>query len=225
MGKMRDRYFGRECSRGEYIADAVIHVVGCIGAWPAAGMLVAATLSRQNPTLPFAALVYGASLILMLWASAAYNLARRPRLKECLRRLDHAAIFVMIAGTYTPFALAALRGPLGLGLLALVWAVALSGVALKLLRPRRYERLALALYLALGWCGLPLIRRLVDTLPGSAFVLLAAGGILYTGGVAFYKWERLPYHNAIWHAFVLAAAACHYASVYQVLTLPPRALV
>ena len=116
------------------------------------------------------------------------------------------AIYLLIAGTYTPFALVALGDRAGLGLLGTVWMVALAGSALAWLRPRQFERTGIVLYLALGWIGLPLLDRLI-----------AAGGMLYTAGVGFHLWHRLPGHNAVWHGFVLAAAACHYFAVLNTL--------
>lgn len=199
------------------VADSVVHIIGCLSSVAAAIVLLARVLPRADMTVTAAALVYAAGLIAMLWASAAYNLAPNRDWKARLRRCDHAAIFLMIAGTYTPFALIGLGGPAGWQLLAVVWAVAIAGIALKLCFPGRFERLAIALYLALGWAGLPLGRELLIALPGDVFVLLVAGGAIYTAGVAFYLWERWPCHNAVWHCCVLAAAACHYGAVLELM--------
>jgi hemolysin III len=144
-------------------------------------------------------------------------LATHPGWKEEIRRYDHAAIFLMIAGTYTPFALIAVGGTIGLGLLILVWLVAIGGMMLKLLRPRRFDRASVVLYLALGWVILPAMGLVVATLPTSALVLLVVGGLLYTVGVAFHVWETLPYQNAVWHGFVLVAASCHFVAVLRVV--------
>jgi len=204
-------------SARERLIDAAVHALGV----PAAPVAVVVLLMAVTPTgeaaAVLAAAVYGAGLIAMLWLSAAYNLVGDPERKERIRRLDHAAIFLMIAGTYTPFALVSLGGRMGLGLLALVWLVALAGAALKLLRPRRYERSTTVLYLALGWIGLPLAGLLVAALPAASLLLLGAGGLLYSAGVAFHLWDSLPYQNAVWHALVLAAAACHYVAVLTTL--------
>ncbi len=188
-----------------------------VGSILASVFLVLSVLRGADPAAVLASLVYGIGLVAMLWSSAAYHLTCHPRLKEWFRRCDHAAIFLMIAGTYTPFAIAGLGGAIGWTLLSFVWIVAVFGMALKLLRPRRRDRWSVALYLALGWAGLPVAGRLWEALPGEVFALLGAGGVLYTVGVAFYLWERLPGHNAIWHGFVLAAAVCHYLAVMQVL--------
>ena len=153
----------------------------------------------------------------MLACSALYNLTPEGARKRLFRRLDHAAIFLMIAGTYTPFALVAVGGSLGTGLLALVWTAAAGGAAAELLRLRRHDGLSVAAYLLLGWSVLPALGPLSAALSPAGLALLVAGGVLYSVGVVFHLWTRLPYHNAVWHGFVLAAAACHYAAVLRAL--------
>lgn len=160
--------------------------------------------------------IYGSGLLAMLSCSALYNINGHA-LSPLWRRLDHAAIFVMIAGTYTPFAAIAIGGAWGTGLLIYVWAVALAGAALKLFCPGRLERLSLAAYLLLGWTILPIIDRLAAVISPEALAWLLAGGVLYTTGVLFYRWRSLRYHRAIWHGFVLSAAACQYVAVLQVI--------
>ncbi|MGE3904564.1 MAG: hemolysin III family protein, partial [Reyranellaceae bacterium] len=155
----------------------------------------------------------------MLICSAAYNLARNSRRRALLRRFDHAAIFAMIAGTYTPFTTLRLDGGWGAGLTAAVWTVATIGIALKLWKPHLVERASIPLYLALGWTIVVAVNPLLGALDPSTLVLLAVGGLLYTLGVAFHVWERLPYQNAAWHACVLAAAAVHYAAVIDAVFL------
>lgn len=195
----------------------MIHGLGVAAAPLAALALLHAVVSAGDARAIFSAAVYGAALVATFAVSAAYNLAVRQQWKEAIRRYDHAAIFSMIAGTYTPFALVGIGGPLGGGLFASVWLLALAGMAFKLLWPRRLDRASVAFYLALGWLGLPATGALIATLPAVAIGLLGIGGVLYTLGVAFHLCERLPHHNTIWHALVLAAAACHYTAVYAVL--------
>lgn len=204
-------------TRNERRADAVVHGAGVMAAVVGVVALTRAAVAGGDGAVMAAAAVYGAGLLAMLGMSAAYNTARRPAWKEALRRCDHAAIYVMIAGTYTPFAVIGVGGATGGALLAVVWALALVGVAAKVLRPRRFERSSLVMYLALGWIGLPAVGLLIAALPLSALVLILAGGVLYTAGVVFHVWEALAYQNAVWHAFVLAAAACHYAAVFVVV--------
>jgi hemolysin III len=158
-------------------------------------------------------LVYCAGLMAMIGCSALYHLSGATPSKALFRRLDHAAIFLMIAGTYTPFALNTIGGFEGFSLLAFVWVCAVCGIILKLSNPGTIERASVAFYLLLGWSGFAMANHLLSAVPTRTLLLLAAGGILYTVGVVFYLSERLPYHKAIWHGFVLSAAACHYLAV------------
>ena len=145
--------------------------------------------------------------------SAAYHLNRSPRWREPLRRLDHGAIYLKIAGTYTPFAALSLPWAVGGWLLTAVWTAAGLGVALKLAAPRRFEIASIPLYLALGWAGLWVWADVTRAISPPALALLGGGGVLYTAGVAFHLWERLPFHNAIWHLHVLLATALMFAAV------------
>jgi hemolysin III len=204
-------------SRNERLVDGAVHILGVTGSAVAIVVLFDTVLSTGDKVSILSAGLYGAGLVAMLWLSAAYNLISQSKWKEAIRRYDHAGIFLMIAGTYTPFALIAIGGVAGHALFALVWLAAVAGMLLKLLRPRRLERTSVALYLALGWFGLPLVKLVIAALPNSTLALLGIGGLLYTAGVAFHLWERLPFQNAIWHSFVLAAAGCHYVAVLKVL--------
>jgi hemolysin III len=213
----------RPYSRPEELADRCIHVLGVgLGIGAALALTWRAALTGDARLL-LATAIYALGLIAMLTCSALYNLAPASPRKEWLRRFDHAAIFAMIAGTYTPFLVARMGGGWGFGLLAFVWLVAAIGITLALLRPRRFERLELAAYLLLGWCILLARGPLVDTVAWPAILLLVAGGLLYTFGVVFHLWQRLGYHNAIWHGLVLAAAACHYAAVLLGVVMPGSA--
>jgi len=158
-------------------------------------------------------LIYGFGLLGMLTASAAYNLTRPSRLKAHLRHLDHAMIFVMIAGTYTPFALNALDPAVGVPLCAAVWGLAGVGIGLNLSWHAGFERVSLALYLGMGWLLLVVVRSLIVALPSEVLGLLLAGGVVYSLGSLIYASRGFPFHNAIWHALVLTAAALHMAAV------------
>ena len=198
-------------------ADAAVHAAGlALGLAGCAG-LAAAALSRPDagPRLLAGLGLYAAGLVAMLACSALYNLAgdEPPARKRLLRRLDRAAIFLMIAGTYTPFALVAIGGAWGAGLLAFVWAVAIAGIAAELLGVRRSARLSVAAYLLLGWSILPALGPLAAAVSPPGVALLAAGGVLYSVGAGFHLWRGMPFQNAVWHGFVLVAAACHYAAV------------
>lgn len=205
-------------SPSEWRLDALVHVVGvALGIAACIGLAVVA-LPVADLTVLVSLTVYGTGLLAMLSCSALYNVADLGPRKELWRRLDHAAIFVMIAGTYTPFAAIAIGGAWGTGLLVFVWTVAAVGMVLKLLHPGRLETLSIAAYLLLGWTILIAIDRLIAAVSLSALVLLVAGGILYSVGVLFYRWDGLPYNRAVWHGFVLAAAACQYIAVMDVIT-------
>ncbi len=199
-------------TRLEHIADACVHAVGIVFSLAGTAFLLVTAL-RTLPAADIAGLiVYCIGLIGMFAASAAYNFSAHGRLKEILRRLDHSAIYVMIAGSYTPFAIA-VGGGAGGFMLAAVWAIAIFGVGLKLRFPRRFDNLSIALYLAQGWLVLLAIGPVTATLPSDALWLLVIGGIVYTAGVPFHLWERLRYHNAIWHLFVLGGAACQFFAI------------
>jgi hemolysin III len=209
----------RAYGRGEAIADRYVHLVGLIAAVIGSAVLVSEAAQRTGALILVSVAIYGVGLIFMIGASALYNHAGPSRCKEWFRRLDHAAIFLMIAGTYTPFVLVRMGGPWGLGIAGFVWLAAIAGVVLKLLYPRRLEGISTALYLALGWVIAVAPGQLFAAVPLTAFILLAAGGLLYCLGIVFHLWQRLPYHNAIWHGFVLGAAGCHFFAVLQGVVL------
>lgn len=204
-----------EYTRCERVVDAWIHGAGiAFSAAVTAGFLVAAGIFLTP--LDVAGLgIYCAGMIGMFVSSASYNMVRRHSLKAILRRVDHSAIFVMTAGTYTPFALLKIGGTAGYALLAAVWLIAAAGVYLKLRHLHRIERISIALYLIQGWLIVLVFDPLMASLSARALTLLIAGGCLYTIGVVFHLWERLKFHNAIWHAFVLCAAVCHAGAVWD----------
>ncbi|WP_288584182.1 hemolysin III family protein [uncultured Methylobacterium sp.] len=198
------------------LADGIVHVVGVsLGVIGAVALTISAVLSKLSPAETVAVGVYAAGLVAMLGTSAAYNMWPIGRTKWRLRRCDHATIFLMIAGTYTPLVALVGTDGIALGLLAGIWLVAVVGAAVKLTLPGRFDRLAIALYLALGWSGMMVYDSVIAALSPPALWLLAAGGLLYSLGVIFHVWRQLPFQNAIWHAFVLAAAACHYGAVFR----------
>ncbi len=202
----------RPHTRGEYLADRQIHIIGIAGGL--IGAIVLCALARpEGPREFLSVLAYSAGLIAMLVCSAAYNIVLSPRLKPILRRLDHAAIFVMIAGTYTPFTVNRLSGAWSVTMTAGVWGIALVAGTVKLLMPHRLERFSLLLYLALGWFGLIALKPLIVALDTETLLLIGIGGLIYSLGTIFHSWRGLKYQNAIWHAFVLAAAVVHFAAV------------
>ena len=204
-------------SRSERRADAMIHVIGVTCGLAGCVALALIALPGADPAVVVSLVVYGAGLLATPGCSALCNTAKPGPLKELWRRLDHAAIFGMIAGTYTPFAAIAIGGAWGAGLLVFVWTVAAAGVVLKLLHPKRLETLSIAAYLLLGWTILVAIDHLIAAVSLPAFVLLVAGGIVYSLGIPFYRWDRLPYSRAVWHGFVLTAAACQDFAILDVV--------
>jgi hemolysin III len=196
----------------EITADRAVHMVGIgLGAAGAIALVLVAAIEVGTRDL-VAIVIYAAGLLAMLGCSAAYNVFHASGRREWLRRFDHAAIFAMIAGTYTPFTTRLASGWAS-SLTAVIWTVAALGIALKLWQPRRIEAISVVLYLALGWIGLAAVEPFLAALDPSTLVLLALGGIIYTAGVIFHLWRRLPFQNAIWHGFVLVAASVQYAAV------------
>ena len=204
----------------ERTADAAIHLLGLGLGVPAAVTVVALAAAFGSTADMATAAIYAAGMLAMLGCSAAYNMLDRHRRRDWLQRVDHAAIFAMIAGTYTPF-MRLLEPGWAAALTASVWGVAGAGIAGKLWRPRRLaalgRALSIPLYLALGWIGLVAIGPFTASLAHPTLLLIALGGVLYSAGVVFHLWHRLPYQNAIWHGFVLIAVAVHYAAVLTTL--------
>jgi hemolysin III len=198
--------------RAERIADGVMHALGVTFALTGAVLLITfAALSASGGQIA-AVSVYAGALIATFTASAFYHLTPWERLRPALRRVDHAAIFLKIAGTYTPFVVL-IHSAFAYAVLALVWTLALGGALLRLLKRGKLGRIQTWTYLLLGWLSLLLVWPMVQTLPVPATALVLAGGLLYSAGVIFFRWESLRFSNAIWHAFVLAASACFFAAI------------
>jgi len=205
----------RECA-----ADTAMHVLGLALGVPAAVAVVVLAAVFDSTAAAATAAIYAACMIAMLGFSAAYHMLHHHRRRGWLRRFDHAAIFAMIAGTYTPFT--RLLDPVwAVGLTASMWSVASVGIAGKLLQPRSGGPLmrgfSVSLYLALGWLGLVALGPFTAALDHSTLLLIGIGGAIYSTGVVFHLWHSLPYQNAIWHGFVLVAAGVHYAAVLTTL--------
>jgi hemolysin III len=203
--------------RHEILADGVVHAIGVgLGLVAAIVLVVAASIFATAADVA-AVSVYAAGLVTMLALSAIYNLFPVSRWKWILRRFDHSAIYVLIAATYTPFIAQMPMSVTSVTLMTGVWAVAIIGIVLKLFFPGRFDRLAIGLYLAMGWSGVMVFDVISEALPQGTLWLIAAGGVLYSAGVIFHVWERLRFQNAIWHSFVLLAASCHYAAVLDLV--------
>ncbi|HVS62640.1 MAG TPA: hemolysin III family protein [Thermoanaerobaculia bacterium] len=200
-------------SLGEEIANSVTHGIGVVLAIAALGVLCASASLRGTAWHVVGCSVFAATLILLYTASTLYHSVRSPRAKSVLRVIDHCAIFLLIAGTYTPFTLVNLRGPWGWSLLGVIWGLAVLGILLRATVSQAKKRTFLALYLAMGWAVVVAIEPLLESVAPGGIVLLVSGGLAYTAGVAFYRWRSLPYHHAIWHGFVLTGSVLHFFAV------------
>jgi hemolysin III len=204
--------FSWDYDRSETLADAVVHIVGLTMAIGGAAVLTVIAVQEGDITELTAVAIYLAGLLAMLGFSAAYNLWPVSPFKWWLRRLDHSAIYLLIAATFTAFMLP-MQGAVPAVTLIIIWSAALAGMTIKLLWPGRFDRTSVGLYLALGWSGVLTIGPVTAALTPVTLWLIAAGGVLYTVGVVFHAWRGLRFQNAIWHGFVLTAALCHYAAV------------
>jgi hemolysin III len=203
--------------RMELLADCIVHIAG-VAFGIAGGIWLAALISGSSSFGDrLAGAIYAIGLVTMLSASAAYNMSPHRAPKGWLRRVDHSAIYIMIAGTYTPFIAQLPNGSTPIILFTAIWIVAITGIILKLTMPGRFAGLSIALYLGLGWSGLAAYDALSQVLDDRTWLLLGAGGVIYSSGVAFHLSETLPFHNVIWHLCVLTAAVCHYFAVLGVL--------
>lgn len=199
-------------SLGEEIANAVTHGAGLLASLIALPLLVLAAAGRQDALYVAGCSVFGATLVALYATSTLYHAIPYPRAKQVLRVLDHSAIYLLIAGTYTPFTLGVLRGAWGWSLLGIVWTLAGLGILFKTLVGFRFPRVSTLLYVLMGWMAIVAIRPLAAALPAAGLAWLVAGGLLYTGGVAFYVW-RARYSHTVWHLCVLGGSACHFMAV------------
>ena len=209
----------RQFSLAELIADGIVHGIGIVFALSLGTVLIVfAAIGTARSELP-AIIVYLVTLLTVLGVSLAFNLAPVSSFKKVMARLDQAAIFLFIAGTYTPF-LAILGGTRdGQLLTVLVWGAAIVGVSLKLIVPQRFGRLAILLYLAIGWSGVLVFQSLATALPPVSLWLVLAGGITYSAGIIFHVWERLKFQNVLWHIFVVAGSILHLWAIFDCMVL------
>lgn len=209
----------RPFTPAELIVDAVVHILGLVVAIAAGSVLLALTAMHTAPEAFPALTVYVATLVVVLGVSLAYNMWPISPIKRHLARFDQAAIFLFIAGSYTPF-LAVIGGTqAGAIMMSLVWGASLIGVALKLIVPQRFGRLAILLYLAIGWSGIVVFQALAQELPSSTLWLLLAGGVTYSAGIVFHLWEKLKFQNALWHVFVVVGASLHLWAVLDCMVI------
>lgn len=200
-------------SLGEEIAHSVSHGIGAVLSAVGLGFLIWLSLEHGDAWMVVSSIVYGLSLILLYSASTLYHAIPHPRAKRIFQLLDHSMIFVLIAGTYTPFALVSLHGPWGWSLFGVVWGIAIAGIMLETIKKERIKWLSLSLYIGLGWMAIVVIKPMLDAVPAIGLLFLLAGGLSYTFGVIFYVRKQMLYHHAIWHIFVMAGSALHFCAV------------
>jgi len=202
-------------SVAEEIANSISHGIGFIFGIVGLVLLLSQAIDSQANALAITSYsLYGGSMILLFLASTLYHAIPHQRAKFWLKRLDHCAIYLLIAGTYTPFLLVGLNSPLAHGLMIVIWSLALLGVLFKLAFVHRFEALSVVTYLLMGWLSLIVIYQLAMKLSPGGVWLLAAGGVIYSLGVIFYLSNRIPYNHAIWHGFVLGGSICHFLAIY-----------
>ena len=208
-----------EYSDIEERANAITHGLGVVLGVVGLILLLIRAFDYQADMLTVASMaVYGSSIILLFLASTLYHSITTEKTKRLLKTLDHCAIYLLIAGSYTPFLLVGLRTPLAMGLMAVIWGIALVGIIMKIAFVYRFKRLSLFVYLAMGWLSLIVVYQLAMNIDIGGLVLLAVGGVIYSLGVIFYVAKRIPYNHAIWHLFVLAGCACHFFAIYLFVT-------
>lgn len=202
-------------SLAEEIANSISHGIGLVfGIVGLVLLLVQAIETNASTTAITSYSLYGGSMILLFLASTLYHAIPNERAKRWLKLFDHCAIYLLIAGTYTPFLLVGLDSPLAKGLMVVIWGLALVGILFKLTIAHRFKVLSLVTYLLMGWLSLVVIYQMVMKLAPGSVTLLAVGGVVYSLGVIFYVCKRIPYNHAIWHGFVLGGSACHFFAIY-----------
>jgi hemolysin III len=207
-------------SRGEEIAHSITHGIGALGSVAGLVLLVVLAASRGTVRDVVGVTIYGATMVALYTASTFFHALTGPRAKFVFKLLDHGAIYLLIAGTYTPFTLLVLRGAWGWTLFGAAWALATLGILYEVVWRRPWKRLSLVFYLALGWMVVLGARPLADELAEPSLILLLLGGVAYSAGAVFYAWRGFPYHHALWHLFVLAGSALHYVCVFKYV-IPP----
>lgn len=211
---MRDLENVEKFSIREEIANAVIHGIGALLSIVALVLLVVFSAINKQPWSIFSSIIYGSSLIILYSASTLYHSFQNKKVKELFEIFDHSAIYILIAGTYTPFALITLNGRLGWIIFSVVWILAAIGILFKIFFVKKFMILSTLLYIAMGWLVVFAMGPLVENLDFWGLFWLVIGGILYTLGTIFYIWRKIPYHHAIWHLIVLAGSICHFFSVF-----------
>ncbi len=200
-------------SPAEELANSITHGIGLFLGIAVLVLLVVFSSLRKNTWEVVSCSIYGATFILLYLGSTLYHTARNPRTRKIFKVVDHSAIYLLIAGTYTPYALAPLRGALGWTIFGIIWGCALVGIVFKVFFTGRFKVVSLASYLFMGWLCVVAVKPLYHELNTVGFALFAAGGLCYTVGAIFYAWKSMPWSHAVWHLFVLAGSLCHFFSI------------
>jgi len=202
-----------DSSPGEEVANSISHGLGLLLALVALPILILAAIKAGSAHFIVGVSVFGSTMVLLYLASTLYHSLTHDAAKRLFRLFDHAAIFLLIAGTYTPFALGVLRGPWGWSLLAIVWSLAIIGITLKINKRTRHSHISIVLYVIMGWLAVVAIKPILMLIPVPGIILILAGGLAYTGGLAFFAAQRIRYNHFIWHLFVIAGTTCHFFAV------------
>ena len=197
----------------EEIANTISHGLGLILALIAVPILIAEALRGGSVQFTVGVSVFGGTVVLLYLASTLYHSLTHEAAKRLFRLFDHTAIFLLIAGTYTPFSLGVLRGPWGWSLLAAIWALAIVGIILKIKKRTRHSPIGIVLYVIMGWLAIVAVKPILMLIPVPGILLILAGGVAYTGGLAFFAAQRIRYNHFIWHLFVIAGTTCHFFAV------------
>ncbi|MBS0911014.1 hemolysin III family protein [Tatumella sp. JGM118] len=209
------RLFPKGYSLAEEVANSISHGLGCLFGIVGLVLLLTRAIEHNAGAITIISYtLYGSSMILLFLASTLYHAIPSPKARPWLKKFDHCAIYLLIAGTYTPFLLVGLKSPLAHTLMVVIWALALAGIIFKLTIAHRFKILSLVTYLLMGWLSLIVVYQMATRLSSASVWLLAMGGIVYSLGVIFYVSRRIPYNHAIWHGFVLGGAICHFCAIY-----------
>lgn len=200
---------------GEEIANSVTHGIGALLSVAGLTLMLMLAVTEHDATRIASSIIYGSTLILLFLLSTLYHSFKHHSVKEIFQTLDHCAIYLLIAGTYTPFLLISLKGAWGYSLMAVIWGLAVFGIVFKLCCRERFPKISLITYLLMGWLIVIAATEMIARVPLGGLVLLAVGGLVYTIGTIFYAWDRMPYNHAVWHLFVLGGSICHFFAIYS----------
>lgn len=200
-------------TKKEEIANAITHGIGVIFSIVALVLLVVFATKYKDAWYTVSYSIYGSTLIILYMCSTLYHSFTNEKVKKIFRKFDHSSIFLLIAGTYTPFTLTILRGKLGWSILGVIWVITIVGIVLKIVCFEKMEKVSTFLYIAMGWVIVVALKSIISSLPVKGIVLLIAGGLIYTVGCIFYAKDKIPYNHAIWHVFVLGGSVCHFFSI------------